>query len=135
MSFWKEKPAAAENLRLFMPTEGWKAYSDIKDSGRKLEGSKLFIESAFLNALNATNLILMTGSGSSFAAKNNVGKKQAVGMKEIWDAVKKATGEVPFNHICSTFKEAEIHENIERLLTLCKLYLELNEKSKDKLVD
>lgn len=133
MSYWKDKTAAAENLRLLMPGEGWKSYGDVMGVDKKVEltGSKLLIESVFLNTLNATNLVILTGTGSSFAAKNAASKPQPAGMAEVWTAVKAKVGEGTFKKICGNFPSAPINDNIERLLTLCKLHLELNETSKD----
>lgn len=132
MPNWATDPADKKNLRLFIPDEGWKAYADkISAEEGKVEaaGAKRLIESAFLNALNATNLVLLTGTGSSFAAKNAAGKPQPAGMVAVWDAVKTAVGAEHFAKICAKFPSAPIDENIERLLTLCKLYIELNQNS------
>lgn len=134
MTFWTNNKASASNLRLFVPGEGWRNYADkMGEDGQKIEstGSQRLIESTFLNALNATNLILLTGTGSSFGAKNQPGKPTPAGMADIWNAVKQAVGDGVFTEVNAAFTAAEINENIERLLTLCKLYLELNEKADD----
>ena len=134
MTFWANRAAAAANLRLFIPGEGWKSYSDEVVEDQKVEtiGSKRLIESVFLNALNATNLLLLTGAGASFAAKNKPTKPQPAGMAALWTAVQAKVGDNEFKAICDQFPSAPIDSNIERLLTLCKLYLELNEKADDK---
>lgn len=131
MPNWATDPADANRLRLYVPGEGWKAYADeLSDVDRKVEaiGSKRAIESALLNALNATNLLLLTGTGSSFSAKNKNGQTPA-GMKDLWNAVRAKVGEEAFVAVCGMFPSSPINENIEKLLTLCKLYLELNETS------
>lgn len=130
MTDWAKDPADEKNLRLYVPGEGWRAYADVVGEDEKVAatGSKHLIESGLLNGLNATNLLLLTGAGSSFAAKNPAGKPQPAGMASLWAAVQTNTGQERFQGICTTFSSAPIGENIERLLTLCKLYLELNEK-------
>ena len=116
-----------------VPGEGWRSYSDKVGADQKVEaqGSRRLIESAFLNALNATNLIVLTGTGASFAARNGPAKLQPAGMKDIWDAVIAKVGQAKFDEVCAVFSTATIDENIERLLTLCKLYLELHENSEE----
>jgi hypothetical protein len=103
-------------------------------------GSKRLVESVFLNALNATNLVLLMGTGSSFAAKNKAPKLQPAGMVALWAAVQAKVGTAKFEAICKSFPSAPIDDNIERLLTLCierlltlcKLYLELAEDDATK---
>ena len=145
MAFWDERAGTAENLRLYLPGDGWKAYADHHDAeGKVTVGSRRHVESALLNALNATNLVVLTGTGSSFAAKNLpiepdeaqklLGLKppaplSPAGMGHVWDAVQEKVGKATFDAVCATFQDAPINENIERLLTLCKLHLELHENS------
>lgn len=132
MTDWANDPADENHLRLFVPSEGWKAYADkfsAEDGKLEAAGSKRLIESAFLNALNATNLLILTGSGSSLCAHNAPPKAQPAGMGDLWNAVKLKTGEERFKSICALFPSAPVDSNIEKLLTLCKLYLELNQKS------
>ena len=133
MPYWSDRAGAAANLRLLIPGEGWRAYSDKVDGEQQVEaaGSKRLIESAFLNALNATNLVVLTGTGSSFAVKNPAAKLTPAGMADIWTAVYDNVGKERFDKVCGLFASATIDDNIERLLTLCKLYLELNEKAED----
>ncbi len=129
MAFWKDRPASPENLRLFVPDDGWKGSSDKLGDDEKVEafGSRRLIESAFLNA---TNLVLLTGTGASFAARNpekTAGKLPPAGMADLWQAVHARVGDARFKAACDRFPAAPVDDNIERLLTLCKLYLELNE--------
>ena len=88
-----------------MPGEGWKAYTDaVPENPKPSEaGSKRLIESAFLNALNATNLIVLTGTGSSYAAKNSEDRPSPAGMDEVWTAVKDKVGAKLFDRICAGF--------------------------------
>jgi hypothetical protein len=132
MPYWENRDAAPGNLRLYVPGEGWKAYLDEKsEDGRTItsQGSKSIIESAFLNALNSTNLVLLTGAGSSACASNAAGKLSPAGMVDLWNAVLAQVGAQRFEAACATFPTAPIDGNIERLLTLCKIYLELNENA------
>jgi hypothetical protein len=132
MPDWANDPADEAHLRLFVLGEGWKRHADkLSDDDGKLEaaGAKRQIESAFLNALNATNLLVLTGSGSSLAAKNGADKPQPVGMSDLWTAVKAKVGDGTFERICALFPNAPVNGNIEKLMTLCKLYLELNQTS------
>lgn len=126
-----DEPADGRLLRLYVTGEGWTAYDDkLNEVDNKVEaiGSRRAIESVLINALNATNLILLTGAGSSFSAKNNAGKTPA-SMKDLWTSAKTRAGEDVFSKVCTIFSSASFAENIEKLLTLCKLYLELNENS------
>jgi hypothetical protein len=132
MPYWEGRASSAANLRLFISGEGWKAYSDEKsEDGQTVtaQGASQLVESAFLNALNATNLILLTGTGSSFAARNFEGKLKPAGMADLWTAVKARVGEQRFQAACAEFPSTPINDNIERLLTLCKMYLELRQNA------
>jgi hypothetical protein len=62
MSFWSDKSAAASNIRLFEPTNGWKAHDDqVNEQGHIVaQGSRYAVELALHNALNANNLVLLT---------------------------------------------------------------------------
>lgn len=145
MTYWDGRPCGPENLRLFVPGEGWRLFTDKVGEDQKVEtqGSRRLIESALLNVLNSTNLLVLTGSGSSFSAKNPVPvpppppkappppKLTPAGMMDLWNAVKAKVGEATFQTVCDSFAEAPIDQNIERLLTLCKLYLELHENAAD----
>lgn len=135
MPNWATDPADAKLLRLYVPGEGWKSYadklSDVDNNKVEAIGSKRAMESALINALNATNLLLLTGSGSSFAASNETGKTPA-GMKDLWTAVQAKVGKDTFAKVCEMFPTSPIKENIEKLLTLCKLYLELHEEAEDQ---
>lgn len=140
MTHWNGKPANAANLRLFIVGEGWRNYADkIGDDGKmEAVGSKRAIESNLVNALNATNLVVLTGSGSSFAASNPEAAAgqppslTAPGMADLWSAVRAKVGDAVFDAVSASFASANIDSNIEKLLTLCKLYLELHETATDQ---
>lgn len=130
MNYWNEKAADAANLRLFVPGDGWRAFKDkMNAEGDRVDepGTQRAIESGLLNVLNATNVVVLTGTGSSFAAANSAEKLTPAGMWDVWQAVQTEVGAAAFNEVCDTFANAKIDDNIERLLTLCKLYLELHE--------
>lgn len=125
MAFWSDKPAAASNIRLFEPTNGWKAHDDqVNEQGQiAAQGSHYAVELALHNALNATNLVMLTGAGSSFCAKNAPDQKRAPGMVDLWDAAEAKVGKNEFAAIIAKIPSAaNLNKNIEKLLTLCKLY-------------
>lgn len=126
---WKSKAASRSNLRLLLPGKGWVAYADRLGEEGKVEerGSKDEIESALTNALSATNFLTLTGAGASFCALNPVGEPQAPSMSALWNAVAAAVGAHEFAAVCAKFHKANLNGNIEKLLSLCKIYLELNE--------
>lgn len=130
MTYWKDRAADAANLRLFVPDDEWRAFKDkMNAEGDRIEdpGTQRAVESSLLNILNATNVAVLTGTGSSFAATNTPEKLTPAGMWDIWKAVEAEVGAPAFAEICNTFASAKIDNNIERLLTLCKLFLELHE--------
>ena len=130
MTYWNDKVADAAQLRLFVPGDGWRAFKDkMNAEGDRVEepGTLRAIESSLLNVLNATNVVVLTGTGSSFAASNPADKLTPAGMWDVWKAVEAKVGAEAFKAVCDTFASAKIEDNIERLLTLCKLYLELHE--------
>jgi hypothetical protein len=61
--------------------------SDVRDDEGKTSafGARRSIELALNTALNAGNLIFLTGAGSSFSAKT-AGGAPAPGMADLWDA-------------------------------------------------
>lgn len=127
--YWKTKPAIRGNLRLLVPSRGWIAYADRIGEENKVEerGSRDEIESALTNALSASNFLTLTGAGASFCARNPQGEPQAPSMSSLWDSVATAVGAPEFAAVCAKFDKANLNENIEKLLSLCKVYLELNE--------
>jgi hypothetical protein len=135
--FWKKTLASKSNLRLFVQPKGWVAYEDRLDGDKKVaeRGSKEQIDSALINALSASNFLTLTGAGASLCASNGVGKPHAPSMTDLWDAVNAAVGPGVFAAICAKFPKAKIDDNIEKMLSLCKVYLELNEAAQEGDVD
>lgn len=128
MGYWDTKPASAANIRLFDPVLGWIAYNDVLDTDGRITtfGSHRKIELALSLALNASNLALLSGAGTSFCAANIGGTPTAPGMTDLWDAVVTAVGKPAFDTVLALIPKAPtIGKNIERLLTLCKIYEEL----------
>jgi hypothetical protein len=127
--YWAATPASKLNLRLLVPTKGWVAYADQVDEDGKIaeRGSKEQVDSALINALSASNLIILTGAGASFCAKNAAGEPNAPSMTDLWDSVAATIGPVDFAAVCAKFPNADLRDNIEKLLSLCKVYLELND--------
>ena len=77
--------------------------------------------------------------GHLFAASNIAGKPQPAGMATLWNNVQDKVGAKEFTEVCKLFSHANIDKNIEKLLTLCKIYIELNtgkqEKTNIKIID
>lgn len=129
MPYWEGRATSASNLRLYVREHGWRSADDEAqdEEGRQARtGAAREIGSILLNVLNATNVVVLTGTGSSFAAVNPIGRPAPAGMWDVWLAVRQAAGPEPFDAIVERFGAARVNENIEKLLTLCKLYLELN---------
>ncbi|SOB79124.1 SIR2-like domain-containing protein [Sphingomonas guangdongensis] len=130
MPYWENRPASASNIRLYVPGSSWRKATDeppVVDGEQPKSGAAAGISSVLLNVLNATHVVVLTGTGSSFAAVNPPEGLSPAGMWEVWEAVRAATGDEAFNAVVATFGEARIGQNIERLLSMCRLYLELKE--------
>jgi hypothetical protein len=129
MSYWQNKAASASNVRNYMRGEGWLTYGDAKsEKGEVTErGSSRLVDEALTSALNASNLLLLTGAGSSFCAQNiGTNDTQAPGMSDIWDAVVSATTEDTMKRIAALMPLSQpvvTEKNIEKFLTHCKIYL------------
>lgn len=131
MAFWDGKSASTSHLRLFEPKQGWRAHDDVTDTeGRTTaQGSCRSVEFALHNALNSSNLVVLTGAGSSYCAKTP-GGQSAPSMAGLWEAVEAAATPAKFNEIITLIPNAAaLSKNIEKLLTLCKLYSALFDDS------
>ncbi len=129
MPHWAGRAATTNNLRLFVRDHGWRSAADevVDEEGRQPKtGSAREIGSILLNVLNATNVVVLTGTGASFAAVNPPGRPTPAGMWDVWTFVRETAGPAAFDAVVARFGEARVDDNIEKLLTLCKLYLELN---------
>lgn len=134
-NFWDGEPEGKKELLRLLTRDGkwlrWEGEKeDPDDPGMKPKaGCKDQVEEALLAALHATNVVVLLGSGASFSAKNE-GGPSAPGMWHLWQAVKKGCGEDAFNNVAKSVighVPAEGEENIEALLSLCKMSIELLE--------
>jgi hypothetical protein len=128
MGYWDQASPGASNLRLFEPGVGWRQHDDIVDDQGAISfsGSSRHIELVLGTALNASNLVLLTGAGASFGAQNATEKLTAPGMSDLWDAVEVAATPEKMAAIIGKIPTAkDLGKNIEKLLTLCKLYVAL----------
>lgn len=129
MPFWDGRAANAADIRLYVPGTGWRAAVSMEGDpdDALIPGSANAVGSVLLNILNATNLVVLTGTGSSFGVSNPQGRPTPAGMWDVWVAVRAAAGDAVFDTIVASFGAERVSENIEKLLTLCKLYLELHD--------
>lgn len=130
MEFWNGRAARAADIRLYIPSLGWQSSDDThpkNSSDQTTASAGRQVESILLNVLNSTNLVVLTGTGSSFAASNGPGKPTPAGMRDVWEQVRSDAGTKIFDGIVNSFGNARVSNNIEKLLTFCKLYIELQE--------
>ncbi|MBB3643876.1 hypothetical protein FHX14_000035 [Rhizobium sp. BK619] len=129
MGYWDAIPAKAGNIRHYTRATGWIAYDDFVDEDGRVTapGSNRAVELALSIGLNASNLAVLSGAGSSFCAKNSEeGSLQAPGMSDLWDAVVADVTQPVFDSIVALIPKAKaIGKNIEKLLTQSKIYVEL----------
>ncbi|MBY6139334.1 SIR2 family protein [Leisingera daeponensis] len=139
-NFWDGEPEGKKELLRLLTREGkwlrWEGEKeDPEDSSKKPKaGCKDQVEEALLSALHSTNVVVLLGSGASFSAKNK-GGQNAPGMWHLWQAVKNGCGEAAFNDIANSVighVPTEGEENIEALLSLCKMSIELLEVRVEK---
>lgn len=123
--YWVNKPAAAGHLRLFLPNDTWLAWENREEGDKTQRGAAEQVEQRLLSALNATNLMVLLGSGASFAAKNASGK-QAPGMSDLWACARDKVGHEDFDKVVSDVSRANNKQDIEALLSLCKMAVELS---------
>jgi hypothetical protein len=124
MSHWDDLAAEAKNLRLYQPDGTWLGWDDSEEDGKTRRGAREQVEERLLSALNATNLMVLLGSGASFAAKNT-DDKQAPGMSDLWDEARSQVGEAKFDEVVASVWGATQKKDIESLLSLCKMTIEL----------
>jgi hypothetical protein len=126
MGYWDKRAAAKQNLRMFEPPKLWRRYADEMDGDSiKVRGCAQTLDTALNNGLNSTNLIVLTGAGASFSIKNPKSKKTAPSWSDLWAAVKENVGEAKFNAIIAKIPRGNSINNIEKLLTQCKLFVAL----------
>lgn len=134
-NFWDGEPVGKKELLRLLTRDGkwlrWEGEKEDPDDPTKKPkaGCKDQVEEALLAALHSTNVVVLLGSGASFSAKND-GGPNAPGMWHLWEAVKNGRGEADFNAVAQSVighVPAEGEENIEALLSLCKMSIELLE--------
>jgi hypothetical protein len=132
MAFWDGRAAAKESIRLFEAPKTWRRYADEIDATTgetKERGASLMIDAFLLNGLNATNLLLLTGAGSSFCVANAPASKLKVRtaprLADLWNATKDAMGAAAFDKVLGIIPNGTKITDIEKLLTQCKLYVAL----------
>lgn len=132
-NYWDGEPLGKkELLRLLTRSGNWLRWDgeqeDPDDASKKPKaGCRDQVEESLLAALHSTNVVVLLGSGASFSAKNE-GGPNAPGMWHLWQAVKTRCGEAAFDKIAlSVFGHVTVDgdENIEALLSLCKMSIEL----------
>ncbi len=141
--YWQKKTGMAEYLRLYMREDKWLAWEDQPadpndPSSRTIPGAKNKVGETLRNAFNSTNVIFLLGSGASFSAVNSSGGGQAPGMATLWKAVRDKIDKETlkngqsFDDIAEELlgmsppkPEETSAGNIEKLLSLCKMKLEL----------
>lgn len=144
-NFWTNKPGAAENLRLLTREGKWLAWEDQEAdptdaSTKRIAGAKGRVNEVLTQAVHATSVLALLGSGASFSAKN-AASRQAPGMSDLWHAARaKVCEENLLDHsdfdnvvleVIGTLPPEENGKrragDIENLLSLCKMKLELME--------
>lgn len=140
MNFWDGELVGKKELLRLLTRDGkwlrWEGEKEDPDDSRKKPkaGCKDQVEEALLAALHSTNVVVLLGSGASFSAKN-AGEPNAPSMWHLWEAVKNGCGEAAFNDIAQSVighVPADGEENIEALLSLCKMSIELLEVRAEK---
>ena len=133
MTYWDGQPEGKKKLLRLLTRDGswlrWEGEKeDHEDPSKKPKaGCMEQVEEALLGALHSTNVVVLLGSGASFSA-NNASGPNAPGMWHLWKAVKGSYGEAAFDDIVNSVigrVPAEGEENIEALLSLCKMSIEL----------
>jgi hypothetical protein len=139
-NYWGGYPEGNEKLLRLLTRDGkWLRWEGEKEdpsdpSKKPKAGCKDQVEEALMAALHSTNVVVLLGSGASFSAKNDSGPN-APGMWHLWQAVKNGCGEAAFNDIAKTVighVPADGEDNIEALLSLCKMSIELLEVRAEK---
>lgn len=132
MTYWDDRPASKSNLCLLEDPQTWRRFDNKRDEHNNSiveEGAGERIESALINALNSTNLCLLTGAGSSYCAdsshSNNRPSQDAPSLNDLWAAVENEIGTDRFNEILQSIPGYDAIQDIEKLLTQCKLYVAL----------
>ncbi|MQX06812.1 SIR2 family protein, partial [Sinorhizobium fredii] len=143
--FWTGKPSAAENLRLLTREGKWLAWEDQEadpdnPSSKRIAGAKGRVNEVLTQAVHATNVLTLLGSGASFCVKN-ADLRRAPSMGDLWQAAREnvckedliddSRFESIVLDVIGTLPPEKDGErqpgDIENLLSLCKMKLELME--------
>ncbi|MGS4887050.1 SIR2 family protein [Roseibium sp. MB-4] len=145
MDFWDKYLEGEKELLRLLTREGkWLSWmdkeADSEDAATKrIPGCRDQVEGNLTNALHATNVVVLLGSGASFCAKNG-GVADAPSMGSLWHAVRDAVNaqkildRVGFDELAGKVMGGlpENEQNgrqkagdIESLLSLCKMQIEL----------
>ncbi|UWP88442.1 SIR2 family protein [Aliiroseovarius crassostreae] len=133
--FWDHHPEGEKSLLRLLTREGkWLRWEneqeDSSDHSKKPKpGCRAHVEERMMEALHSTNVVVLLGSGASFSAKNE-GGLNAPGMWHLWQAVRQNFGSAEFDDVAKSVighVPANGEENIEELLSLCKISIELLE--------
>lgn len=129
--YWNNRLPARENLRVYEAPGLWRRFADQPNGdGTIVEaGCSQKLESALINALNATNILLLTGAGSSFSASNELGctltYHKAPSLSDLWASVKDKVGGGAFDAVIKIIPGGSAIGDVEKLLTQCKLFVAL----------
>ena len=113
-------------MRLYSKETGkvWLAAKDLDDgSGSIVErGSLRLIQSFLTDCLTATNLIILTGLGTSLCVATEAGQSGAPTMADLWKAAAEKAG-AKFDTVLKAvgYEPVAGQENIETLLSKCKV--------------
>lgn len=129
MSYWKDRPNSPSNIRTLRPNGGWLAWDSREEDVKTQRGAREQVEERLLSALNATNLLVLLGSGASFAARNADGKSPP-SMGDLWVSAREQVGPAEFDKIVKEISGENAKNDIEALLSLCKMTVELRASHK-----
>ncbi len=134
VNFWDSHPDGKKELLRLLTVDGkWLEWPDkdadkeIGAEGKRIAGCHERVENKLNEALHSTNVVVLLGSGASFCAKN-AGVSNAPSMPSLWQAVRDGYGQEAFDEVVRDVMgnvPTAGKENIEALLSLCKMSIEL----------
>lgn len=139
--YWTGRQARPDNLRLLTHNGTWKAWGDAGEPtsaglDQERRGCRATVIQSLQDALHSTNVVILLGSGASFCAKNAAGPG-APSMRDLWIEVRAAweakqpgVFDAMVEALVGTLPTSDMNGNpktgnIERLLSLCKMRIEL----------
>jgi len=121
-------------MQLYNQSTGseWKIDIDTTDAEPK-EIAKKEIDKALLELVGCENLVVLTGLGTSLHVEDILGQRLAPTMWDLWSAAKDAVGEHEFDNILKSvnYTPDDGQENIEELLTNCKIAIDFIDDSEE----